>query len=122
MRRSPVRFRHPVHLRDAVFRGRRLLLPLRAHRVRPMGLKKELTSLPSGSTVPRMSPTKGAHQLAKRLEANRWSQREAARILGTGTGTICRWLKGDRLPDRHWAEELRRVLHIDPTAWECDAA
>lgn len=62
--------------------------------------------------------SEGARRLWLKCQEKRWSQSDLARELKTGTAQVSRWLYGERRPNRHWGEEIRKLFGIDPPSWD----
>jgi len=56
--------------------------------------------------------SEGARLLWFELGKRGWDQSAAARELGTSSGTVNRWLYGERRPSAEWAARIESVLAI----------
>ena len=56
------------------------------------------------------------------LQKRGWTQSDLARAMGTSSGTVNRWLTGERTPDLAMALKLEEVLAVPVRLWAEEAA
>lgn len=47
-----------------------------------------------------------------------WEQRDLRALLNCSTGTVSRYLWGDRVPDRVMAEKIREIAGVPTPTWD----
>jgi transcriptional regulator with XRE-family HTH domain len=59
----------------------------------------------------------GAQRLRASLDEKGWNQTQLSERIGASSSTVCRWLSGERVPDREMSIRLANVLGIPIESW-----
>lgn len=62
--------------------------------------------------------SEGIRALFRWMEREGVSQNALGRRLGVDSGTVCRWLHGDKAPSRKWAVAIERETGVPVAAWD----
>lgn len=65
------------------------------------------------TSVDNMSDGNFPRWLKRQLDRREWTQAELARRLGTGSGVVSHWVRGQRVPDPSSVDKLADILGVD---------